>query len=387
MELKNDRDKLISLANLMNEQSETPTIVTDDLAYVIDAALEPEEVDFLLKMGGGNRTRGEIEDRTGLPGKDFRRILESLLDKGHITVLQPESAGNEPRFHLMSIFPGWFEFYLMRGTESPDRKEFSRRLTNYFAAAQEFPPELLNEVMRETAPHRSITVVNPPNSRVIDVKEDVPPPVNEVYPAHSVLSIFEKIDNDEIITVGHCFCRQQRRMDGDPCRMNLPEEACLAIGPAAKQLIERSIARRISKAEAMELINEAEQKGAVHQAGRLVPLKDFESKYEVDIICNCCWDCCGAFGLYNRGITPFVLKSYYISEIRDKEACTSCGTCEDICPVRAISVGADNIAIINADLCVGCGLCAFHCPDQVIQLKPFERDVFLPVLEGSQRRI
>jgi len=57
VDFKNDRDKLFELANLMNEQSETPIpMVTDDLLYIFDVALEPEEVEFLLKMGGGNIT-------------------------------------------------------------------------------------------------------------------------------------------------------------------------------------------------------------------------------------------------------------------------------------------------------------------------------------------
>ena len=203
MEYRNDKDKLIALLNLMNEQSETPTIVTDDLAYVIDAAIEPREVDFLLKMGGGNRTRSQIEASTGLPKDEVDTLLETLLDKGHITSLQPESGESELRLHLMSIFPGWFEFYLMRGARTPDREEFARRLSRYFAAAREFPPELLNAVMQDTAPHRSISVANPPDNRVIVINEATRPPVSELYPAHSVLNILEQLNEDEVITVGN----------------------------------------------------------------------------------------------------------------------------------------------------------------------------------------
>jgi hypothetical protein len=60
MNMKNEKDKLAELANLMNEQSETPLFLTDDLLEVIDAALEPEEVDFLLKMGGGSIAEEEL---------------------------------------------------------------------------------------------------------------------------------------------------------------------------------------------------------------------------------------------------------------------------------------------------------------------------------------
>ncbi|MBW2144280.1 MAG: 4Fe-4S binding protein [Deltaproteobacteria bacterium] len=387
MDLKNDRDKLVELANLMNEQSETPIIVTDDLAYVFDPVLEPEEVEFLLKMGGGSLRRSQAEEKVNLPKEDFDRIFESLLDKGHIADLESENGDDQPVFHLMSIFPGWFELYLMRGSETPDRKEFSRRLSKYFSLAADFDPEIINAVMRDTAPHRSIAVVNPPEPKMISVDQEVRPPVNEIYPAHSISNILEQLDDDEVITLGHCFCRQQRKMDEDPCRIGMPEESCMGLGPAAEHLIKRGIARRITKEEAVQFIKDVEAKGAVHQVGRLVPLKDFNSKLEVDVICNCCWDCCGAFGNYNRGNTPFVLKAYYLAEIPDRELCTGCGICEEYCPVRAISVGEEGVAEINSEMCCGCGLCAFHCADEAVYLRPFEREVFLPILEGSQRRI
>jgi ferredoxin len=385
MEMKNDKEKLQQLANLMNEQSETPFIVTDDLLYIFDAALEPEEVDFLLKMGGGNLSRGDVETRVGLPQKDCDRLLETLLNKGHITEL--EAGDGEHYLHIMPIFPGWFEHYLMSGADTPDRREFSRRVTAYFTAARAVPPDLLNMILKDVSPHRSVATANPSSSRLIEVNRALPPQVSEVYPAHSVLNLLEKLPEDEIISVGHCFCRQQRKLDGDPCRMHLPDEACLGLGPAAEHLIARKFGRRISKKEAIALVKEAEDKGAIHQAGRLVPLKDFKVKYEVDIICNCCWDCCGVIGNYSRGNTPFMLKSYYIAEMPDENECNGCGICEQFCPVSAIDVDGNGTARIDAKMCCGCGLCVLHCPEQAIRLKPFERNVFLPVLEGAKRRI
>ena len=169
--------------------------------------------------------------------------------------------------------------------------------------------------------------------------------------------------------------------------MNLPEEACLGLGPAAEHIIDRGFGRRISKQEAIKLTREAGEKGAIHQVGRLVPLKDFRVKYEVDIVCNCCWDCCGVVGNYSRGNLPFMLKSYYIAEIPDSDKCNGCCACEEYCPVRAIAVDESGLARINAGMCCGCGLCVLHCPDQAIRLKPLERNVFLPVLVGEKRRI
>jgi ferredoxin len=387
MDFRNDKQKLSELVSLMNEQSETPTMVTDDLLYVIDVAIEPEEVDFLLKMGGGNVKRDHIEARVGLPRADCDRLLATLLSKGQITELPPGPGEDQPNLHLMSLLPGWFELFLMGGSETPDRQEFSKRLSGFFRAAREIPSEVLNTVMRDTAPHRSIAAANPPEPRLIAVGEGLQPPVSQVYPTHSILNVLEQLGENDAVAVGHCFCRQQRKMDGDPCRMNLPEEACIAVGSGAEHLMKHGLARRISKAEAVDLIKDAEQNGAIHQVGRVVPLKDFETKHEVDIICNCCWDCCGVLGNYSRGNTPFLLKSFYIAEIAGEEACTACGICEEYCPVCAITLGEDGVARIRPELCCGCGLCVFHCPDEAIQLRPSERDVFLPVLGEAERRI
>ncbi len=388
MDFKNDRDKLFELANLMNEQSETPIpMVTDDLLYIFDVALEPEEVEFLLKMGGGNITLPQIESKMNLSKREFDRIFDNLLDKGHITQLESEEGKDEAIYHLMTILPGWFELYLMRGAETPDRKAFSERLSMYYGMAADFDPEIINAILREVGPQRSIAVANPPKSRLINIGEAIQPQVSEVFPPHSVVEIINQLDENEVITLGHCFCRQQRKLVGDPCRVGLPEESCIAIGPAAEHLLTRNFARQITKKEALELIREVEEKGVIHQVGRVLPLKDLKTKYDVDIICNCCWDCCGVAGNYHRGNTPFVLKSYYIAEIPDQEICNGCGTCEEYCPVQAISLNREGKAEINPDMCCGCGMCAIHCTEEAIHLEPLEREVFLPMLPKSERRI
>ena len=48
------------------------------------------------------------------------------------------------------------------------------------------------------------------------------------------------------------------------------------------------------------------------------------------------------------------------------DACVSCGTCADICPIGAISEG-DGKDVIDADACVSCGTCADSCPTGAIE--------------------
>lgn len=50
----------------------------------------------------------------------------------------------------------------------------------------------------------------------------------------------------------------------------------------------------------------------------------------------------------------------------DKEKCTACGACKDVCPVDAIEVG--ETAVINEETCIDCGTCVDECPVQAISL-------------------
>jgi len=50
----------------------------------------------------------------------------------------------------------------------------------------------------------------------------------------------------------------------------------------------------------------------------------------------------------------------------DKERCTGCGACVDVCPRRAIVVG--KIAKVETALCDGCGDCVGECPALALSL-------------------
>jgi NAD-dependent dihydropyrimidine dehydrogenase PreA subunit len=47
------------------------------------------------------------------------------------------------------------------------------------------------------------------------------------------------------------------------------------------------------------------------------------------------------------------------------DECVSCGSCQPVCPVEAISE-AENKYIINCEKCTDCGTCAETCPVEAI---------------------
>ncbi|MBQ1415681.1 MAG: 4Fe-4S binding protein [Lachnospiraceae bacterium] len=49
-----------------------------------------------------------------------------------------------------------------------------------------------------------------------------------------------------------------------------------------------------------------------------------------------------------------------------EEDCISCGACESICPMSAITVG-DGAAYVNSAECIDCGQCVDICPVEAIE--------------------
>ena len=50
----------------------------------------------------------------------------------------------------------------------------------------------------------------------------------------------------------------------------------------------------------------------------------------------------------------------------DKEKCTGCESCVEVCPVEAIEM-KDDKAVVSDD-CVDCGQCVDECPVEAIEM-------------------
>ena len=379
---------LRKLAELMNTRHKRPFPVTDPLLRCFDVALTPEETEFLIKLGTGPCTLDTAASLSALPADRFRAFFEGLVRKGF---LWPQGTRDEREaFALAGIMLGWFEIYLSDGAETPEKREFARRLDDLFKSYKKmntFPlRNLLNYKARRTEPHQSIvSAASRPErgaGRTIEVGKTIDAGLMKVYPAGTVEELIEKYGDGNRIAVGHCFCRQYHTMIGEPCRFNHPPHSCISIGDLSRYAVEYGTGRYLSKSEAIALVRELQAKGAVHQIFH----KDEDVRNPEIAICNCCWDCCGVFSSYNRGIMPLNLHSYYEARIPDASACNGCGTCAGYCPVQAISMVNDRCRI-DAAKCIGCGQCEIQCPEKAVHLVANERTVFLPMRKKSEARI
>jgi ferredoxin len=142
-------------------------------------------------------------------------------------------------------------------------------------------------------------------------------------------------------------------------------------------VIERELAREITKEEALEITKKSEEAGLVHFVDNAMG--------NVKHNCNCCGCACWSVGSIKRRKIPrdVIMATYFIRET-DEEACTGCGECVHVCPVDAITMEGDFPAVDDG-WCIGCGVCVARCPNSGarLNLRP-DRAGHMPALNFKE---
>lgn len=160
------------------------------------------------------------------------------------------------------------------------------------------------------------------------------------------------------VAVYECNCRLARKQHCEPTQV------CMIIGqPGVDFLLEHhpEISRRLTQAEALDLLAAEHARGHVHIAWFKDALND-----RFFAICNCCACCCGGIEAMVKYGQPMVTASGFVAEV-DAQVCVGCGVCADKCPFGAITV--DETAMITWDKCLGCGVCISQCPVNALSLR------------------
>ena len=193
-------------------------------------------------------------------------------------------------------------------------------------------------------------------------------PINVSLESNSQVLISDDVRNfidlARNIAVTKCSCRA---IDG---ACGSPVEVCMQLDRAADYSIERGTGRKLSREEALAMLQTCEDYGLVHVA---------ENKQGVGhVICNCCSDCCINWTSVRSGVGKFASPSRFKGVI-DTDLCNGCEKCVDRCFFDAMTMMPDgSFAVVDDDKCMGCGVCRVVCDLDAISMQVVRPQEFVP---------
>lgn len=282
----------------------------------------------------------EIAKACQMPHDQVLETLAAMAERGMIFSGPTESG--ETGYSLLQIGYGVPQAFFWGGKEDETARTMAKRVLKYFTV--ETTGKVYGGV--ETKSYRYA-----PSSLAVTA------PLQGALPGEAIRPIVEAA---KTIAVAHCPCRMSAKLLGrDDCPH--PLEVCLKYDELAEFVIRRGLARRISKEEALEILEMAERAGLVHMVDNAAG--------EVKHTCNCCGCYCWNVGIIRRRKIPRdqLMASYFLRRT-DLAACVGCGACQEICPVDAVKMDDDGKPAVDLDWCIGCGVCAVACPTDAIEL-------------------
>ena len=293
-------------------------LTEDDPEYIIlDRACSNDEIaEVMLKMGLRKpKTTAEIAKLTG---KSEARIEELLTDGAMHGIVEYnwENPQHEKQWYVQLFVPGIAE------------------MTNMVLKQVEKYPELASSFDKMTfLPLEGKTHLIPPGGDGIGMHVV---PVESAIPSHCQSMSIEHISHwlDKYqgnLSVGYCSCRNARRLYGEGSG-EIQDDCCIGLGDFAQYLVETGKGRPITKEEALQICQRAEENGYVHQ------VTNIDGQDKIFGLCNCDLGVCFALRTSQYFNTPNLSASPYRAHV-NKDNCVACGKCVEVCPAGAVKLG------------------------------------------------
>ena len=281
-----------------------------------------------------------IAARTDLPMSAVAEALESMAAR-NILYSAPTHDG-ATGYALLQVGYGLPQTFFWGGRQDDTAKKMAKLVLNYFKVpiTQKIYGGVRTKSFKYSPANMSIEI-----------------PMQGVMPNEQVGSI---VDAATKIAVAHCPCRMSAKILGrSDCPHSL--EVCVKYDEMAEFVIDKGLAREISKDEAHQIMENSEKEGLVHMVDN--------AQGQIKHTCNCCGHYCWNVGIIRRRKIPRdqLMAVYFIRET-ELDECIGCGACADICPVDAVVMVEDKPRV-DQEWCIGCGVCAIQCPADVISIK------------------
>jgi len=307
---------------------------------MVEELFTPQEAEINNAMPRGPFTSKDMAGQMGRDVAEIEEILEAMANKGLCVAINKEGT----QFYQGARFmPGILEFQFMPGRSTERDKKIAKLIHAY-----------------EKAYDKNIdqTVMSFPVSRVITV-DSVVEAGNQVH-TYDQMQTF--INNYDPISVTTCFCRHAAALRDEDIH-GMPNDVCLQFGMGAEYAIERLGGRKLTKEEAREVVDRAEEAGLIHMGQNVQNIGG-----PMDFICNCDrWHC----GVVTNALAkpkPGVFFNSGFEPRFDPDLCVACETCIDRCPPEALTMGEDNVPEVDLDRCFGCAVCATGCTEEAIKM-------------------
>jgi len=307
-------------------------------------------------------TPEEIAERQGIPLEMVNSEIEALFRKGVVfpknfeTREFPRFARSVAQLHdaTQSILD--IELY-----DDETKKELFRLWEDF--CEEEWYPDRMADMDR---------LVNPPMRIVAAYRaiKDLP----DVQPFEDMRQILKA---QESIDVCSCTCRKRRTTLGMDCEHS-HDVNCFQFNRGAEYATIRGTGRRLTYEQALELVDEIEEDGLVHNWRN-------DRGMHMTVFCSCCIDCCMIWhpiDTHQKNIGMYWAKSRFQAEV-DPELCNGCQTCVDRCMFDAIEMvkapGSKKLkATVDPEKCFGCGVCVLKCEPAALHMKTVRPPEHIP---------
>lgn len=281
----------------------------------------------------------DILPHAPLSRETLEPMLDNLAQRGLLFSKRLEDG--KMGYALQQFGYGFPQTFFWRGVHTPHAEKMAGLIVKYSRADQ------LQEVYGNTVTKAM---------RYVPASLSVDPENHAVFPFEMMEEVVRKVHT---IALVHCPCRVTAHVIGKK-RCDHALENCIKYDDLAEYLIEKKIGREVTKAEALEVLRASEKAGLVHLVDN--------AREGIKHTCNCCGCCCWSVGTIRRKRIPrdVLMATYFLRET-DKERCSGCGQCVDICPVRVIKMEGD-FPVVDPEWCIGCGVCAVPCPSSAVRL-------------------
>ncbi len=330
---------------------ESPTFMK-----ILRLLFSPEEAELARRVPGTPTSLEVLSRKLNVPQDKLGEKMMEMARRGVIVDLE---YGGQRYFSLPPVVIGFFEFTFMRTRDDMPMSELARLFDEYFHQNDRFAHSAFQG---ETQMGRRL------------VREEALPEGD-----HTEILDWERasyiIQSASAIGVSLCPCRHELSHLGEAC--DKPQEVCLSLNYAAESLLRSGIARPLTTAEGMRLLEACKEAGLA-QTGDNVQRK-------VSYICNCCGCCCGMVrAIKTYGIRNAIVTSNWLMEV-DLAKCNGCGRCAGVCPTDAITIVEEREggkkrrwAVREEELCLGCGVCYSACKFGGITMRSRSQRVYTP---------